>query len=198
MSRRNGPWTILDSETKHKDAFLEVIEDRVIRPDGRPGAYATVSVKPGVAVLVVDRDGTVVLVRQFRYALGRESLEVACGGIDEGEEPPAAARREVGEELGVEAEDWTDMGRLDLDTSTVRCPIALFLARGLTWGEPRREGTEVMDTVRVPFDEAMRMVQDGRITHAASCVLILKARPMLEARPDGPGPGHADGTRRMR
>ena len=80
---------------RHNDAFLEVTEDRVIRPDGRPGTYATVSVNQGVAVLVANGDGTVSLVRQFRYALGRESLEAACGGVDEGEEPLAAAHREA-------------------------------------------------------------------------------------------------------
>lgn len=181
MERRNGPWTVLGSERVYADAFFEVIRDRVIRPDGRPGDYATVSLKPGVAVLAVDRDGTAALTRQFRYAVGRESIEVACGGVEEGEDPPAAGRRELLEELGAEAEEWTDLGRIDLDTSIVRCPMALFLARGLTWGEPAHEGTEVMEIVRVPFAEAVRMAQDGRITHAASCVLILKAQAMIEA-----------------
>ena len=151
--------------------------------------------KPGVAVLVVDRDGTAVLTRQFRYALGRESVEAASGGVDEGEEPLAAVRREASEELGVEAEQWTDLGRIDLDTSIVRCPMALFLARGLTWGETEREGTEVMATVQVPFAEAVRMVEDGRITHAPTCVLILKSRPILGAAPEGLSPGDADRSR---
>jgi len=181
MARHNGPWTVLGSETKYRDAFIEVVEDRVIRPDGRPGTYATVTMKSGVAVLVVDRDKTVVLARQFRYALGRESIEVACGGIDEGESPQAAAHREVREELGVEAEQWTDWGKFDLDTSIVRCPVELFLARGLTWVQTEREGAETMVTLKVPFAEALRMVEDGRITHAPTCVLLLRARAVIEA-----------------
>lgn len=179
MERRNGPWTVLGSEPKYRNDFIEVVEDRVRRPDGQPGSYATVAMKPGVAVLVVDRDGTAVLVRQFRYALGRESVEVASGGVDEGEEPPEAARREAREELGVEAEEWTDLGCIDLDTSIVRCPVSLFLARGLRWTETQREGTEAMSTLKVPFAEALRMVEDGRITHAPSCVLLLRARPLV-------------------
>ena len=181
MSHRNGPWTVLGSEQKYQDPFIEVVQDRVLRPDGTPGTYATVAMKPGVAILVVDRGDTAVLTRQFRYILGRESVEVACGGVEAGEDPREAARREVEEELGFVAEDWTDLGRIDLDTSIVRCPVALFLARGLSRTEARRDGAEVMANLEVPFAEAVRMVEDGRITHAPSCVLILKARRVIGA-----------------
>ena len=179
MERTNGPWTIQESSPKYQNDFIEVVEDRVIQPDGRPGHYATVSQKPGVAVLPVDGEGTAYLTRQFRYAVGRESLEVASGGIDAGEEPRAAAQREVREELGIEAGEWLDLGEIDLDTSIVRCPVFLFLARNLSFREAKREGTEAMETVRLPFAEAVRRVFDGSIRHAASCVLILKARESL-------------------
>ena len=71
--------------------------------------------------------------------------------------------------------------------------MSLFLARGLTWPTDR-EGSEVMDTVKVPYAGAAQMVQDGRIDHAATCVLIqlLKSRPILEAASEGLSPGHAD------
>ena len=99
MSRQHGPWIIQSTTEKYRDPFLTVREDRVIRPDGSPGIYATASVKPGVAILPLAEDGTSYLVRQFRYALGAESVEAACGGIDEGESAAAAARRELREEL---------------------------------------------------------------------------------------------------
>src|SRR3954453_15236341 len=77
MPRKHGPWTIEDTVEKYRNSFIAVQEDRVIQPDGQPGRYSTVTIKPGVAVLPVDEDGDVYLVRQFRYALGRESVEVA-------------------------------------------------------------------------------------------------------------------------
>lgn len=175
MSRLHGPWIIEGTTEKHRDPFLTVREDRVIRPDGRPGTYATASVKPGVAILPLVEDGTTYLVRQFRYAIGAESIEAACGGIDEGESPVAAARRELREELGLEAADWIDLGTIDLDTSNVVCKLTLFVARGLTHTDTHREATEAIESLQVPFDEAVRMVMSGEITHAASCVLILKA-----------------------
>jgi 8-oxo-dGTP pyrophosphatase MutT (NUDIX family) len=179
MERPHGPWTIQDSSPKYRNAFIEVVEDRVIRPDGQPGHYATVALKPGVAILPVDRQGTAYLTRQFRYAIGRESIEVASGGVDDGEAPREAARREAREELGIEADDWVELGRIDLDTSIVRCPVHLFLARSLSVQQPRREGTESMEMVQVPFAEAVHLVREGAIRHGPSCVLILMARESL-------------------
>jgi hypothetical protein len=63
-----------------------------------------------------------------------------------------------------------------MDTSIVRCPVQLFLARGLSATESAREGTESMETVIIPFEEAIRQVLGGGITHSPSCVLLLKAR----------------------
>ena len=175
MARKHGPWTIEETDEKHRDAFITVRVDRVIQPDGKPGRYSTVAMKPGAAVLPIGNDGNVFLTKQFRYALGRESVEVACGGVDEGETPLEAARREALEELGVEATDWHDLGHFDLDTSIVNCRVDLFVARGLRLVSARREGTETIESLEVPLDEAIRMVMDGRITHGPSCVLILKA-----------------------
>ena len=179
MPRKHGPWTIEGTTEKHRDSFMTVREDRVIRPDGQPGTYSTVEVKPGVAILPLDGDGNVFLVRQFRYGLGAESVEVACGGVEEDESPPDAAKKELREELGIEASDWSDLGIIDLDTSMVRCKVTLYVVKGLSLGETEREGTEAMRTLKVPFGEAVRMVMEGEITHAASCVLILKAARVL-------------------
>ncbi len=175
MRREHGPWTIQESTRRYENEFIEVIEDQVLQPDGRPGSYATVRMKPGVSILPVDTDGTVTLIRQFRYALGRESLEAVSGAVDGDEPPLEAAQREAREEAGVEAEEWTDLGTMDLDTSIVHCPAQLFLARGLSFTQTNREGTEEMRTVRVLLAEAVRRVMEGEITHGPSCVLILKA-----------------------
>jgi ADP-ribose pyrophosphatase len=131
--------------------------------------------KPGVTVLPVDANGRVHLVRQFRYALGAESLEAPAGGVDEGESPLDAAKRELKEEMGIEADAWEPVGTVHIDTSIVHCPDHLFVARGLTVGKPDREGTEEMKTVRVSLAEAVEMVVRGEIVQASSCVLILRA-----------------------
>lgn len=174
--QRRGPWRVMASEQIFQDPFLRVVSDRVVRPDGTPGSYTTVEVKHGVAILAMDDQEQVMLVRQFRYALNRESLEVVAGGLDAGEDPQSAAARELREEIGATAAEWERLGVLQPDTSLVRGPVHLFQARGLTFAEPEREVTEQIEVVRLPLAEAVARVLDGAIDHAPSMVTILRAR----------------------
>jgi 8-oxo-dGTP pyrophosphatase MutT (NUDIX family) len=176
MAKRHGPWTIHETARKYEHKLVEVYEDSVTRPDGTPGTYSVVKIKPGAAVLAADDEGFVYLAREFRYAAGRECVEVVGGAIDEGEEPAEAARRELREELGIEAATLTPLGRVDPMTSLIDSPSHLFLATGLTFKEKQNEGSERIKTVRLQLDEAVRMALSGDITHGTSCTLILRAR----------------------
>lgn len=182
MRKAHGPWTILSRQSRYSNEFLAVHEDRVIGPDGAPAHYGVVVMRPGIAILPVDAEGAVYLTRQFRYALGRESLEAIGGGLDAGEEDPLpAARREAREELGVSADEWHYLGQVDTDTSVVRGSVHLYLARALSFTEPEQEGSEAIRPVRVPLTGAVELVMDGTITHAPSCVVVLKAARLLQS-----------------
>jgi 8-oxo-dGTP pyrophosphatase MutT (NUDIX family) len=185
MERKHGAWTIRSSERLYGDEFAEVWLDEVSRPDGGPGRRATMRMKPGVAVLALDEEGFAHLVRTFRYAVGKECVEAVQGGSEEGEEPEESARRELKEELGIEAEELTDLGLVDAVTSQVSAPARIFLARRLKFGEHERESTERLQPLKVKFEEAVRMVMDGRVTQGVSCVLILKAARLLEGEAGG-------------
>lgn len=180
MGRKHGPWTVDSSERIYADEFAEVWVDEVRREGMEPSRRVTMRMKFGVAVLAVDGEGFAHLVRTFRYAVGKECVEVVQGGIEEGEEPGAAARRELKEELGIEAEEFTDLGLVDAVTSQVYAPARIYLARGLRFGEPETEPTESLEPLKVRLDEAARMVMDGEITQGISCALILKASRLLE------------------
>jgi ADP-ribose pyrophosphatase len=181
MERKNGNWTIKSSQKIYENEFFKVIEDDVIQPDGKDGRYTTICLVRGAAVLPVDDDGFVYLTKQFRYAIERDDLEVVSGAIEE-EEPLAAARREAKEEIGIEAEEWTDLGVIESDTSITNSTAHLFLARKLKFGEPEREGTEDIETVKMKFDEALEKVMTGEITHGQTMVLLLKAQRYLAER----------------
>ncbi|MDQ3806406.1 MAG: NUDIX hydrolase [Acidobacteriota bacterium] len=180
MEKKHGPWTIKSSERVYKDEFVEFWVDECVKPDGEPGRRATLRMLPGVAVLPADEEGFVYMIRKFRYAVGKESVEVVQGAIDEGESAEEAARRELKEELGIEAREVTDLGPVDAVTSQVFSPSRLFLARGLKFGEPDREGTEVLQPLKLKLQEAVRMVTDGEITQSTTCVLVLKASRLIE------------------
>lgn len=172
--RKNGPWTIEHTTQHYQNSFITVVEDQVVQPDGQPGTYSTVAMKPGVAILPVDEKGNVYLVRQFRYALGKESLEVVTGALENNEPVLEAAQRELAEEVGIHAKAWKSLGAFDLDTSIVQCPVHLFLAKNLNFVESDREGTETMEMCKLPLEQAFTMVMECTITHAPSCILLLK------------------------
>lgn len=171
----HGPWRIQATEEVYRDPWLAVRCDRVIRPDGQPGTHSVVTIKPGVSVLACDDDGNVYLTDEFHYAIGRNSIEVVSGGIDDGESPEQAARRELSEELGISVHTLTSLGRVDPFTSSLLSPTELFLATDLEFGTASPEGTEQIRTVKVTLAEAVAMVERSEITHAPSCVAILKA-----------------------
>lgn len=178
--RRHGPWKIKGTTRKYGNEVLELLEDEVIKPDGKSGTYAYVKIKEGSAVLALDAEGSVYLAQEFRYALGRESIEVVGGGIDEGETAEEAAQRELKEELGIEADEIISLGRTDPATSLIDSPSSLFLARGLSFKEKENEGTERIKTVKVKFEEAIRMALESEITHSTTCALLFRAEHYLK------------------
>ncbi len=176
---KKGPWQVIASEVKYKNPWMQVTEDSVVRPDGKKGIYGTFTINPGVGVLALDEQGFVYLTDEFHYAINRNNVEAAVGGVEKGENILSAAKRELKEELGIEAESWTSLGFVEPLTSFTNSPINLFLARKLKFGKPTHEGTETIKTVKVKLEKAVDMVLKGEIFASASCVLILKADKYL-------------------
>jgi ADP-ribose pyrophosphatase len=180
MMQQHGPWQILQSHDIYRDAWMHVRKDDVIRPDGAPGTHGVITLNAGVSILPLDADNRVYLTDEFHYAVGRRTIEVVSGGRGPDEPSLEAARRELEEELGITADEWIDLGSVDPFTTMLSAPAVLFLARRLNFGTSRQEGTENIRCLPVAFDAAVEMVMDGRITHAPSCVLILKAARWLK------------------
>jgi len=174
-----GPWTIRSSRHVYVDPWVQVRRDEVVRPDGKDGSHCLVAMKAGVSVLALDDRQQVYLTDEFHYAIGRNSIEAVSGGIEPGETADETARRELQEELGITASDWLSLGAIDPFTSIVLSPTALYLARGLQFGAVAPEGTERIRTVSMSLDEAVRAIEDGRITHGPTCVLLLRAARIL-------------------
>lgn len=114
--------------------------------------------------------------------LAKPRLNRVSGGREDQEPALATARRELREELGIEAENWLDLGKLDPFTSSVLSPTELFLAQGLSFVDAAPEGTELIQRVKIPLDEAVEMVMKSQISHAPSMALILKVTRVLEGR----------------
>jgi 8-oxo-dGTP pyrophosphatase MutT (NUDIX family) len=181
--QKRGPFTVLSSREVYRNPWIRVQEDKIIRPDGKEGIYGTVTQGKGVAILPMDNDGNVWLVKQFRYGVNRETIEAVSGGMDGKETPLEAAKRELKEEVGATADEWTDFGTTDVGTSALLCTEHLFLAKELHFSSQEICGDESsIDLVKMPFVDAVRMVMSGEITLASSAAFILKAAQKLNIR----------------
>lgn len=173
-SRWHGPWHIKSSRIAYEDPWVTVQRDEVIRPAGGDSSYVTIYIKPGVCVVAMDDRGQVHLTEEFHYAVGRTTLEGVSGGIEPGATATETAHRELAEELGISAEQLHFLGTSDAFTANVNSPTALFVATGLTLGTPQPEATELIGHVVMPLADAVQAVIDGGITHAPTCVLLLR------------------------
>jgi ADP-ribose pyrophosphatase len=182
-ARRVGPYTVVHSRPVYENLWLKVREDRVTDPRGKESTFGVIAMKPGVTVLPMDDSGDVHLVREFKYGIGEPTLEAVSGGIESGETPEQAGLRELGEEVGLIAAEWVDMGLVNPFTTIVNSPNHTFLARDLSQIRRRPDASEQIETVTMPFSDALQAVLDGTITHAASCVLILKTHLFLQRSP---------------
>jgi 8-oxo-dGTP pyrophosphatase MutT (NUDIX family) len=175
----NGPYKVLSTRKAYENPWLSVREDRVIRPGGKEGYFGIVEMKAGSSVLALTPQNEVYLVKEYKYGIERDSIEVMSGALEENEIPLEAAKRELKEELGLEADEWIDLGVVDPFTTAVRSPNYLFIAMGVREGERSPDEGEVLEIIKTPLSNAIDMVMRSEITHAASCVLILKAERYL-------------------
>ncbi len=106
----HGPWQIKQSKIAYQDPWLTVRRDEVLRPDGTPGSYAMVKLKPGVCVVAIDDEQNVHLTEEFHYAVGRITLEGVSGGIEPEHDAEETRTKELEEELGIRARTMESLG----------------------------------------------------------------------------------------
>ncbi|HEX8305515.1 MAG TPA: NUDIX hydrolase [Jatrophihabitans sp.] len=181
MTAERHRFEVVSSEHRFSGSVFDVRTDAVRMPDGSV-ADRDVVVHPGaVAVLALDADGTAVLVRQYRHAVGHELLELPAGLLDvDGESALTGARRELYEEAALAATDWAVL--LDMYNSSGMSDeaIRVYLARGLTEiGEQDRFATEdeesSMTVERYPLEELVRMALAGELVNATAVAGVLAA-----------------------
>jgi ADP-ribose pyrophosphatase len=169
------PFRITESRIVYQSRLMRVREDHLELPRGTRAVFNVAEVRPGSTVLALDADGDARLIREYKWGVDRVSIEAISGGIEEGESPLDCARRELREEGGLEADEWTPLGAIDPFTSHVVSPNYIFLARGLTPVPSLHEEGEVIEPYCTPLAHAVELALAGEITHAASVVAILRA-----------------------
>ncbi len=178
-----NPWKTLASRTAYENAWLRVREDQVIRPDGKPGIYGVVEIRPSVGIVALNENDEIVLVGQWRYTVNRYSWEIPRGGSRADEvDVQRAAERELAEEAGVMAAHWQAMGAVDVGNGVLDDVQHFYLATGLSATPTNFDAEEEISIVWKPFDEAVTMAMNGTITEVCSIAAILRLALLRQAK----------------
>lgn len=177
--------TFVSGETVFDGKLLHVHRDVVALPDGKTANREYIRHQGAAAVVPLTAEGDVIAVRQYRYPLGRVTLEIPAGKRDPGEDPAVTAARELSEETGCEPGELIELGTLCPSVAYTDEVIWMYLAEGLHFGESHVDDDEFVDVVRIPLDDFVAMVMDGTIADSKTQAAILKTKFLLENREKG-------------
>ena len=180
MDENHNPWQTLSEKDIYDNPWINVKEYDVINPSGGKGIYGKVHFKNvATAVVPLDEDLNTYIVGQYRFVLNQYSWEIPEGGAPLGTDILDAAKRELKEETGLVAQEWTKLLDVHLSNSVSDEKGTIFLARKLTQGDAEPEETEQLGVRKVPFEKAYEMVENGTITDSMAVCAILKIKVLL-------------------
>jgi ADP-ribose pyrophosphatase len=175
----NHPYQQLSSRRVWQTHWMALREDQIRLPDGNQGVYTVIERPGAVWIVPLLSDGQMVLIWNYRYTIDSWLWEVPAGSIAPGISPEEMARRELSEEIGGTAASLEKVS--NFYTWPGQCTELghVFLARGVTLGEPHREPTEVMERHIVPVEKALEMARCGDIADGPSALAVLMCAPLL-------------------
>jgi ADP-ribose pyrophosphatase len=171
----------LDRRIAYSGRMLRVNMDRIALPNGREIELEFIEHPGAAAVVPLHADGTVTMIRQFRYAAGGWLLEVPAGKLDPGETPEQCALRETREEVGLLAERLHALGPIWTTPGFTNERIWLFAATGLTRVPQELQGDEVIEVVRMPLAEALGLAERGELPDGKSLAALVRTEQELRA-----------------
>lgn len=166
----------------YRGKILNLRRDDITTVEGNPAVREVVEHHGGAAVIAVTDEDEILLVRQYRYAIGDYMVEIPAGKLEQGEDPFEAVKRELREETGATAERVTSLGWLYVSPGYVTEKLYLYAAEGLTFGEQDLDPDEYLDVIRMPFAEALDIAIGDGFRDAKTDTAILKLALLRERR----------------
>lgn len=165
----------LASELAYQAKIFRVTKDTAQLEDGAEVRRDVVHHSGGVCVVPLTKDGTVLMVRQYRYPMHEVTLEIPAGKLEAGEEPSECGLRELREEAGRTCQSYTYLGKLYPTPAYDTEVIHMYLAQELSEPEAQQlDAGEFLDVTEIPLSEAVQMVMDGKIPDAKTQIALLK------------------------
>jgi 8-oxo-dGTP pyrophosphatase MutT (NUDIX family) len=174
-----SPWRTTSASEVYRNPWLNVTEYQVIRPDGKPGIYGVVDPGDNVTIVALEEDERIWLISEFLYPLQTTEWFLPTGAVERGEDLLAAAQRELAEETGLRAAEWTELGAYPLSPGISSQIGHIFLARGLQRGDAAPEGTEQITMRLIPLREALEACLRNAIRATLAVIGIWRTWALL-------------------
>ncbi len=175
------PEEIIHSEYLYRGKIVKLRLDQVRLENRHVVAREIVEHRGAVAIVALDEQNRVLLVRQHRPGAGRELLEIPAGTLEEGEEPMLCATRELKEETGYSALQWENVGYFFPTPGFCTEKIHLMLAQKLTPGKASPEDDELLQIEVVPFAQAMQKIDRGEIVDSKTIIGLMRVWKLIGA-----------------
>ena len=177
---RNIMERTIDCKRVFDGLILHIDHVTNVLPNGKTAAREIARHVGASAVVPVDGDGNVWLVKQFRAPIDQILLEVPAGKLDyKGEDRLEAAKRELKEETGLTAGEWTHLSDIVTTPGFSDELISLYLARDLSAGQSHPDDDEFLNVVKLPLNELVAMIARGQVTDAKTICAVLLAEKVV-------------------
>lgn len=169
----------IDSALKYKGAVIDVYTDRVLLENGKEAARDVVRHPGGVCIVALNENNEVYFVRQFRYPHGKVLLEIPAGKLEWGEDHFECGKRELREETGCTADEFTYLGCLLPTPAYDTEVIHMYMAKGLHQSSQHLDDDEFLEVSLIPLAKAVEMVMNNEIEDAKTQLALLKVSALL-------------------
>ena len=169
----------LSFEYKFEGKIIKLRVDQALLPNGATATREVVEHNGGICVVPLTDKNEVLMVEQYRYPYSEVVLEIPAGKRDGNEEPLEGGKRELKEETGAVAENYTFLGELYPTPGYCGEIIYMYLATGLSYGETDPDEDEFLNLKKIPLETAVEMKMNGEIKDAKTQAAILKVERML-------------------
>lgn len=163
---------ILSSNSIYQGHIISVSNDQIEMPDGRILQRDVVRHPGAVVIVPVDPDGAIYFIKQFRYAINQEILELPAGCLEDGEQPLLCAQRELQEEIGKAATSWQELGSIFPAPGFCDEIQHIFLARQFSESKLPMDEDEVMEVVLVPAAQINQLIRENKIVDAKTLAAL--------------------------
>ena len=157
----------------HRARIIRLVARDLVLPNGRQTTFTIVEHPGAVAIVPVHSNGDIVLLRQFRPTIGEEIYEIPAGTIEKGEAPLATAKREIIEETGFKAKQWTKIAGFYTAPGFCTEFMHVYVARGLSPATADGDADEILKPVRMTIDAALKLIKSRKIRDAKTIAGLL-------------------------